>query len=58
MSLGQLRSYFECIPQFPFIFQYSIRKNIDPFNMFTDEEIKKALKDVKMLDIVESVHHF
>ena len=37
MSLKDLRNNFSCIPQQPFIFNESIRKNIDPFNSYLEQ---------------------
>jgi ATP-binding cassette, subfamily C (CFTR/MRP), member 4 len=55
LPLNELRSYFTCIPNIPFIFPHSIRKNIDPFDVFSDEEVEKALRDVKLLDVISKV---
>lgn len=37
MGLHSLRQHVSVIPQTPFIFRGSIRENIDPFNLRTDE---------------------
>ena len=40
IPLSELRGYFSCIPQHPYIFNQSIRKNVDPFDRFQDDEVK------------------
>jgi ATP-binding cassette subfamily C (CFTR/MRP) protein 1 len=40
----ELRSRLTIIPQDPFVFSGTIRKNLDPFDEHTDEEIWKALE--------------
>lgn len=49
MPINELRGHFSCISQSPFVIGHSIKKNIDPFDRYTDEEIKQVLGDVKML---------
>lgn len=34
--------------------QGSIRENLDPFNEYSDEEIKKTLVEIQLLDHIES----
>lgn len=37
MSLNELRKHFSYISQYPFVFRHSIRKNIDPYDKYTDK---------------------
>lgn len=43
VSLTSLRNAIGVIPQSPFIFTASVRYNLDPFGIYTDEEIWSAL---------------
>lgn len=40
IGLHLLRKNISYIPQAPFLIQGSIRENLDPFNEFTDEQVK------------------
>ena len=44
IGLYELRSKINVIPQEPFLFQGSLKENIDPMENFSDDEIKDALK--------------
>jgi ABC-type multidrug transport system fused ATPase/permease subunit len=55
MGLKSLRTSISIIPQTPFIFKGSIRKNIDPFNNYNDELIWKVLKDCRLDNIIMKV---
>ncbi|CAD5111387.1 DgyrCDS701 [Dimorphilus gyrociliatus] len=50
LPLGKARSGISVIPQEPFLFNGSIRKNIDPFDEFEDEEIWTALYKTQLVD--------
>ena len=54
VGLHDLRKQMSVIPQSPFIFVASIRKNLDPFNEHSDEDIIKALEQVRLKDVVFS----
>nr|XP_039260577.1 multidrug resistance-associated protein 4-like [Styela clava] len=54
LKLSVLRSAICIIPQDPMLFSGSLRKNIDPFNQYSDEDIWKALKQVQLKDSIES----
>ena len=56
MGLHSLRQHISVIPQTPFIFRGSIRENIDPFNLRTDEEVWQALEDSDLAESVRSVY--
>ena len=52
MDVAALRQLFACIPQTPFLFNDTLRKNIDPFGKYSDAQIEEALGKTRMLDYV------
>mmetsp|Transcript_315 Transcript_315/g.262 ORF Transcript_315/g.262 Transcript_315/m.262 type:complete len:1379 (-) Transcript_315:315-4451(-) len=55
VSLQLLRSVITCIPQDPVLFSTTLRKNIDPFDAYTDEEINIAVKKAHLGPIIEKL---
>ena len=55
LGLHILRKNIAFIPQTPFLLQGSIRENIDPFEEFSEEEVERVLKEVEMLDYINSL---
>lgn len=50
MNLHQLRSHITIIPQDPVMFSGTLRSNLDPFKMYTDDEVWQALERSHMKD--------
>jgi len=53
-GLHILRKNVAYIPQSPFIIQGSIRENLDPFGVYKEDQIKKVLSEVRLLDHIEN----
>ncbi|XP_063908432.1 probable multidrug resistance-associated protein lethal(2)03659 isoform X2 [Zophobas morio] len=52
LPLEDVRSKISIIPQEPVLFSGSLRKNLDPFDEYSDEAIWDALKQVELKNIV------
>eukprot|EP00747_Dinoflagellata_sp_TGD_P097048 gnl/TRDRNA2_/TRDRNA2_167015_c0_seq4.p1 gnl/TRDRNA2_/TRDRNA2_167015_c0~~gnl/TRDRNA2_/TRDRNA2_167015_c0_seq4.p1 ORF type:complete len:352 (+),score=63.32 gnl/TRDRNA2_/TRDRNA2_167015_c0_seq4:95-1150(+) len=55
MGLQVVRNSIGLVPQDPVLFSGSLRKNLDPFDMYTDEGIWIALWLVSMVDFVQTL---
>ncbi|KAB0797837.1 hypothetical protein PPYR_08830 [Photinus pyralis] len=55
IKLWNLRSKISIIPQEPVLFSGTLRKNLDPFNEFLDENLWKALEDVELKHLVKEL---
>ncbi|XP_026764672.2 ATP-binding cassette subfamily C member 4-like [Galleria mellonella] len=51
----ELRSKISIIPQEPVLFSATIRYNLDPFNIYSDNDLWKALEQVDMKSAVPSL---
>ncbi|KAI0814605.1 multidrug resistance-associated protein [Xylaria sp. FL0064] len=55
IGLKDLRQAITIVPQDPTLFTGSIRTNLDPFNLYTDDEVFSALRKVHLIGTSESL---
>lgn len=55
LSLNFLRKEICCIPQEPFLFQGSVRENLDPFHNFSDGNLWEVIQESHSSDFVSSL---
>lgn len=53
IGLHELRSKISIIPQEPVLFMGSLRKNLDPFGEYSDDEIWSVLQDVHLAEEIK-----
>ncbi|KAL0230351.1 hypothetical protein PCE1_003911 [Barthelona sp. PCE] len=52
IGIGHLRRIMAAVPQNPSLFEGTLRKNIDYFGMYTDEEISEAVDKIGLADLI------
>ena len=57
LGLKLLRSSISIIPQSPFIFEGTVRENLDPFKQHSDQAIWNALTDVQLQETIRSLEN-
>lgn len=54
IGLHTLRHSISIIPQNPFVFSGTIRRNLDPLNEYSEEQLWKVLEDVDLKNVVDA----
>ncbi|XP_014275661.1 probable multidrug resistance-associated protein lethal(2)03659 [Halyomorpha halys] len=55
LGLHELRSKISIIPQEPVLFSGRMRKNLDPFDEYSDDVLWNALEEVKLKEVVKEM---
>ncbi len=55
IGLKTLREAISIIPQSPFIFEGTVRENLDPFSSYPDAEVWAALRDVQLEEAIKAM---
>jgi ATP-binding cassette subfamily C (CFTR/MRP) protein 4 len=55
ISLNDLRSNINIIPQSPVLFSNTLRYNLDPFKHYTDQQLWDVLEDVQLKNKIEKL---
>ncbi|RLN12234.1 ABC transporter C family member 13 isoform X2 [Panicum miliaceum] len=55
VAIRELRAHFAVVPQSPFLFDGSLRENLDPFNTTTDIRVWEVLEKCHMKGDIESI---
>ncbi|XP_029169040.1 probable multidrug resistance-associated protein lethal(2)03659 [Nylanderia fulva] len=55
IALHNFRSKISIIPQEPFLFSSSLRRNLDPFDQYSDAILWQALQDVELKEIISEM---
>ncbi|XP_077405833.1 ATP-binding cassette sub-family C member 4 isoform X1 [Vanacampus margaritifer] len=55
LGLHDIRQRMSIIPQDPVLFTGTMRKNLDPFNQHSDEELWNSLQEVQLKGVVEEL---